>query len=219
MRPFEQLTVLQSLEATRVHAIPELVGRPDALEVIDALIAGGIRCIEILLPGQRGIELFSEIVSVFGAQAHIGAGSVVDSAFAQTVLERGAAMVVTPVVFPEVVRFVAASGRVMLCGAMTPTECVQATHAGANMVKLFPANAFSHAALRTMLVPLPDLRIVAAGGISASNAAQYIRAGARAVAAGYYLVGSREKPLPYATIVERSRLLLDAVAKAEADSE
>jgi 2-dehydro-3-deoxyphosphogluconate aldolase / (4S)-4-hydroxy-2-oxoglutarate aldolase len=202
------------LIGTGVQAIPELIDRDDAVEVVEALIAAGIKCIEILLPGQRGIERFREIVAAVGDRACIGAGSVVDPGFAEVVLEAGAAIVVTPILAIDVVRVVKDAGRVVICGALTPTECVAATKAGADFVKVFPVNALGPAAVRTMLVPLPDLRIVASGSVNQTNAPHYIRAGAVAVAAGYFLVGSKERPLPYEAVVERARNLLAAVQSA-----
>ena len=203
--------ILGELLRVRVHAIPAVRDWRNRMDVLGWIIEGGIRSIELLLPGERGLDFLEEAVREFGKVASIGAGSVVTKKFARAAIDRGAAMIVTPIVAEDVVAEVKSGAVVCMCGAQTPTEMHRAVAAGADLVKLFPANAVSPSVLKTIRVPLPDLRIITTGGITPRNAPAYIRAGATAVAAGRYLGGAREGSCSRARVLDGCERLLASV--------
>jgi 2-dehydro-3-deoxyphosphogluconate aldolase/(4S)-4-hydroxy-2-oxoglutarate aldolase len=204
-------TIIKNILSDRVMAAPVLIGRSDGLQMIEAIIEGGIRHIEVLMPAERGIEFLREAVKRFGTAACIGAGSVVTAEFARAVMDEGAKVVVTPVVEEEVIKTVRANSRVMICGAQTPTEILRAMRAGADFAKLFPADALSPACVSTLLVPIPQVRLIAVGGVTPRTAPLYLQAGTVAVAVGKYLVGFRDGATTRKAVVRRCQVLLASI--------
>jgi 2-dehydro-3-deoxyphosphogluconate aldolase / (4S)-4-hydroxy-2-oxoglutarate aldolase len=99
-------------------------------------------------------------------------------------IDAGAQYLVTPTVLPDVAEVAHANGIPILVGAFTPTEVLAAHRLGAAAVKVFPARAVGPSYLRDLAGPLPDVALVASGGIDHANAAAYLDAGALAVSVG-----------------------------------
>ncbi len=162
------------------------------------------------------LEAIAELASDEGLKGcMIGAGTVLDVKAARDVIARGARFVVSPTFDRFVVRYCNDHHVPCLPGALTPTELLAASRAGASLVKLFPASAVGPRYLREVLAPLPFLRVVPSGGVSLENAGEWIRAGAAAVSVGSALVSAaivREAAWPELT--RRARALVDAVAAA-----
>ena len=118
----------------------------------------------------------------------IGTGSVLDADTARRAIEAGARYVVSPVFEPEVVEEAHRQGVPAMPGAFTPTEILRAHQAGADIVKVFPAEVFGPAFIKGVLAPMPFLRLMPTGGVTPENAGDWIRAGAAAVGLGSALV-------------------------------
>jgi 2-dehydro-3-deoxyphosphogluconate aldolase / (4S)-4-hydroxy-2-oxoglutarate aldolase len=179
----------------------------------DALLQGGIRAFELTLnePEAAALDALAAAVRhVEGSGLVVGAGTVLSIDAARRAVDAGAAFLVAPHIDPEVVTWAAGRGVPMFPGAATPTEALTAWRAGAAGVKVFPASSLGTAFVREMRGPFPDLPLVPTGGISAENAAAYVDAGAVAVGIGSWLFGGGSA----ASIADRSRLAVDAVAKA-----
>jgi 2-dehydro-3-deoxyphosphogluconate aldolase/(4S)-4-hydroxy-2-oxoglutarate aldolase len=190
-----------------------------AVEVAQALAAGGIAALEFTLTGQGALDAIararaaSEAAGYSGAAASVGAGTVLTGAQARDVVAAGAQFVVTPVVAPEVIAACAAAGVPCLCGAQTATEALAAHNAGAEFVKIFPARLGGPAFIRDLLGPLPFLKLVPTGGIEAGNARAYLEAGAVAVGSGSSLIPIAAVAAgDWDEITRRARALVQAVA-------
>ena len=181
-----------------------------------ALAAGGVDVVEVTLTTPGALEAIAELASDEGLKGcMIGAGTVLDVKAARDVTARGARFVVSPTFDRFVVRYCNDHHVPCLPGALTPTELLAASRAGASLVKLFPASAVGPRYLREVLAPLPFLRVVPSGGVSLENAGEWIQAGAAAVSVGSALVSAaivREAAWPELT--RRARALVDAVAAA-----
>lgn len=165
-------------------------GRGDRLEaVVDVLVAGGIRALEITLPTPGALEAVAGAVRRHGGTVSIGAGTVTDEAQVAAVHEAGAHFVVSPGTDAGVLRAATALGLGSLPGAMTPTEVMSAVGWGATAVKLFPARSLGPDYVRDLLAPLPELRLVPVGGVGLPDVAAYLSAGACAVGVGSPLLG------------------------------
>jgi 2-dehydro-3-deoxyphosphogluconate aldolase / (4S)-4-hydroxy-2-oxoglutarate aldolase len=125
--------------------------------------------------------------------ALVGAGAVMTAADAASALDGGARFLLSPVLRPEVVEAAHAAGAAAVPGAFTPTEIDACMRAGADVVKLFPADRLTPADLRILLAALPDARLLPTGGISAANAADWLAAGAVAVGVGGALTRAPER--------------------------
>lgn len=201
--------------AGKIVAIIRLRDGGNMPEIAAALIEGGISALEFTLTTPGAVEAIEACRARFGAQALIGAGTVMDAAAARTSLEAGAQFLVSPHLDPAVVAAAHAAGALAMPGALTPGEIVTAWRAGADVVKVFPIRAFGPAYIKDLLAPLPDIPLMPTGGIDERNAADYLRAGAVGVAVGGKLfdpaaVAARD----WQAITDRARMLVEAVSAA-----
>jgi 2-dehydro-3-deoxyphosphogluconate aldolase/(4S)-4-hydroxy-2-oxoglutarate aldolase len=187
-----------------------------ALRAVEALRAGGIGVLEITMtvPGAVGLNL--RLHSEIGNECLIGAGTVLNENVAEECIAAGARFIVSPALHLPTIEFCNARQIPILPGAFTPTEVVTAWTAGADMVKLFPANAGGGPSyLKSLRAPLPEIRFVPTGGVSLDNAGDFIRAGAVALGIGADLVDTKaiKAGNPH-LVTEQAKRYLDAVRSA-----
>jgi len=180
--------VAERICARRVVAILRCA---DPVAVGTAVIAGGVDVVEVPLNVPGALDAISVLSALSGAL--VGAGTVMTAADARFALDAGARFLLSPVLRPEVVDAAHAAGAAAIPGAFTPTEIDACMRAGADLVKLFPADRLTPADLRTLLAALPGAKLVPTGGISAANAADWLAAGAVAVGVGGALTSAPER--------------------------
>ncbi len=183
--------VIDDIVKTRMIAILRLEQYEKALEITDALLAGGISMLEITLTGRGAYQAIASIRRTTGGRVRVGVGTVLHPQAVADAVDAGAEFVVTPVLRTSIIAACQSLQVPIICGALTPTEALTAYEAGADLIKIFPARFGGPAYLRDILGPLPQLRLVPTGGVSVENARAYIEAGAVAVAAGGNLVASQ----------------------------
>jgi len=171
-----------------VIAVVRAPGPEPIPKLIDTLLAGGVRAIEITLTTPNAVEAIHQAAEAYGTRALLGVGTVLDSAGASAAMKAGARFVVTPICRKDLVPLCHENGCPVMLGAYTPTEAQLAHEAGADFVKLFPADGLGPPYVRALRAPLPHLRLVPTGGVTAANAAEFIRAGCAALGAGSSLV-------------------------------
>jgi 2-dehydro-3-deoxyphosphogluconate aldolase/(4S)-4-hydroxy-2-oxoglutarate aldolase len=160
-----------------------------AIRAADAVCAGGITVIELTMTVPGAIDVIAQLVKSLGSEVLIGAGTVLDSQTAQRCIDAGAEFVVSPGFDLETVRTVKAAGKLMMAGALTPTEVITAWRAGSDFVKVFPCGNVGGAKyIKALKAPLPDVPLVPTGGVNLETAADFIRAGAAALGIGGELV-------------------------------
>ncbi len=160
------------------------------LPLAEALLAGGVTALEITLTTPQALELIEAASRALAGRAVVGAGSVVDAASCRAVLAAGAEFVVSPVCRPELVPLSHHGGCPIMLGAYTPTEAQNAYEAGADFVKIFPAEGLGPAYLKSLRAPLPHLRLVPTGGVDLETLAGFVKAGCPAVGVGSSLVST-----------------------------
>ncbi len=157
------------------------------IDVAHSLLAGGVECIEITMTTPNALDVINACrKTVTGAM--IGVGSVLDVATAAAAIEAGAQFVVSPVFVPGVVAKAHECEVPVVPGCFTPTEIINATNAGADLVKVFPAGFFGPKFFKAILAPMPHLKLTPTGGVDLTTAGAWIAAGAKTLGVGSALV-------------------------------
>lgn len=176
--------IASTIAAERVIAVVRLSTAARVREVVQALVDGGIRIIEVTMTIPGALAEIEQLASSLSERVVLGAGSVIDKETAIAAVAAGARFVVSPVCRPALVEECHAREAVMMPAGLTPTEILTAFEAGADFVKVFPAAAVGPSFIRDVMGPLPDLKLVPTGGIGIGDAAAWLRAGASAVGVG-----------------------------------
>lgn len=210
----ERPPITPQLGRTRVMAVLRSSDASGLPAVARALAAGGVTCLEVTLTTPGAFDALARIRDDLGPEAAVGAGTVLTSGQARDALAAGAGFLVSPVVDAELIRGVAKSGIPCYPGAWTPTEVYAAWQAGAAAVKLFPACTGGPAHLRQLRAPLPEIPLMAVGGVDIARARDYIAAGACAVGIGSPLLRGADRDPggeALAALADRARALLEGV--------
>ncbi len=160
-------------------AILRGIAPPDAADAARALVRAGIRIIEVPLNSPQPERSIRAMVDAVGADALVGAGTVLSEDEVQRVRDVGGGLIVSPDARPSVVRATRAANMISLPGFATPSEAFAMIDAGAHALKLFPAEAFAPKVLRAMKAVLPaNVPVLPVGGVDASSMAAWRAAGA-----------------------------------------
>lgn len=149
----------------------------EAMEHIGILVDAGFDAIEVPLNSPDWERSIGPAVRVFNRLAWIGAGTVLREAQVDTLAELGAKLIVTPNTQPAVINHAVSLGLTVAAGFATATEAFTAIDAGAQMLKLFPANTFGPGYVRALRAVLPTVPLFAVGGITPPNLAEFLAAG------------------------------------------
>ena len=174
----------------RIIAIVRGVASSDMLPLTRALEAGGVRAIEVTFdqraPGSwpDTLRAIRAIAGEFAGRVLPGAGTVLTPEQVRLAHEAGAAYIISPDVNEQVIAQTRALGMASLPGALTPTEVMRAVRAGCDIVKIFPAGELGPGYIRSIRAPLGHVPMFAVGGVSAGNAAEFMRAGVAGLGVG-----------------------------------
>lgn len=185
------MSVIQKILEQKIVAIVRLENYDQAIAVAQALVAGGITILEFTLTGKGAIEAVTAVRKNLGDAVTVGVGSVLKPDEATTAIDAGAQFVVTPALRKQVIAACVNLQTPIMCGGYTPTELLEAYDAGSELAKFFPAQQGGPRYLKDVLAPLPFLKIVPTGGVSAENAREYLTAGAVALGIGGNLVSKK----------------------------
>ncbi len=174
----------------RIGILPaiRLSSAEDAVFAVNTIAESGIPIAEVTLTTPNALEIIAEIACA-NPDLTVGAGTVLDLETARRSLDAGAKFLTSPGLDLEIVEFAAKHGVAVLPGALTPSEVTAAWKAGADFIKVFPCSIMEGPSyIRTLRVPFRDFPLIAAGGVTQQNAAEYIQAGAVAIGVGRDLV-------------------------------
>jgi 2-dehydro-3-deoxyphosphogluconate aldolase/(4S)-4-hydroxy-2-oxoglutarate aldolase len=152
--------------------------------ICEALLAGGVIALEITFTVPNALAAIREASRRFGSQALIGAGTVLNAAACRDAIAAGAEFVVSPITKLEMVEAAHAADKPVMLGAYTPTEAQTAHEAGADFIKIFPADKLGPSYIKALRAPLPHLKIVPTGGVDLNTAADFLKAGCAALGVG-----------------------------------
>jgi 2-dehydro-3-deoxyphosphogluconate aldolase/(4S)-4-hydroxy-2-oxoglutarate aldolase len=188
----------------------------DIASAASALFDGGFRAVEVTLNTPGALQSISALCEQCSSEMTVGAGTILCANDARSARDAGAEFIVTPTLQLETIRFCREQSLPILCGCMTPTEALTAHQAGADFIKLFPANVLGPTYVSSLLAPLPFLKIMPTGGVTQHNLADYIRAGSVGAAIGSNLVSSsRLRSRDWAGIRETAKQYIQAFSAAQ----
>ena len=187
-----------------------------ALRIVDALVAGGIRTLEITMTVPDAIGAIKAVADRFGSSVLLGAGTVTSRALAEGSLDAGAEFLVTPCVVPDVIAVAKERGVAVLPGAMTPTEVFTAWSSGGDIVKIFPASNVGGASyLKALKGPFPQIPLCPTGGVNLQTIGEFVKAGASVVGVGGELVSKAAIDAgDYGKITELAKQYVSALSAA-----
>lgn len=158
------------------------------VEVARALYEGGVDVLEVTFTVPRALEIIAAVRKALGDKVLLGAGTVLDPETARAAFLAGAEFLVAPTVNLDVIKLGNRYDKLVMPGAFTPTEILTAWEAGAQVIKVFPADIGGPAYLKTLHGPLPQVRLLPTGGVNLGTIADFLKAGACAVGLGGALV-------------------------------
>jgi 2-dehydro-3-deoxyphosphogluconate aldolase/(4S)-4-hydroxy-2-oxoglutarate aldolase len=199
--------------------IVAVVRSPDSQQLVDvcrALADGGVTTVEITMTVPDALEVVRAVRRALADRVLLGAGTILDPETARAALLAGAEYLVAPVVNLDVIRLCQRYGKIVMPGAFSPTEILSAWEAGADIVKVFPADVLGPAFFKAVRAPLPQVRLMPTGGVDLTTAAAFLDAGACCLGIGSQLVEPkaiaernfdriRELAHQYVQIVQRTR--------------
>lgn len=161
------------------------------IEVVKALAEGGVSVAEVTLTVPNALDVIREAKQQLGDRVLLGAGTVLDPESARAAMLAGAEFIVAPNLNLEVVKLCRRYDKVVMPGAFTPTEIVSAWEAGADVVKVFPAEVVGPAFFKALRGPLPQVKLMPTGGVDLTTAAEFLQAGAVCLGVGGQLVDAK----------------------------
>ena len=160
--------------------------------LVDAMMAGGVTVVEVTMTVPNAVAMLRDLKQKYRDSLLLGSGTVTDAAQVEATIEAGAEFVVSPSLHFDVIARTKELGKVSIPGALTPTEVITAWRSGADFVKIFPCSAMGGASyLKSLLAPFPHLKLIPTGGVTLQTAADFLKAGARALGVGADLVNPK----------------------------
>ena len=213
----DRAEIVRQIEQLGVVAVIRLRDPGKLRAVVDALMAGGIKALEVTMTVPGAVDLIRGLAPTLPEGFLLGAGTVVNATMAHAVIGAGAQFVISPVFRREMIAACHEHDVPAMPGCFTPTEILEAHDAGADIVKIFPATALGPQYIKDVRAPLPQVKLMPTGGVSPENAGDWIRAGAVAVAAGSLVLDAKAiESGRFDVVTENTRRIVANVAQARA---
>lgn len=179
---------MQRIEESGLIAVIRADSGDQLVDVCKALADGGVTVSEITMTTPNALEAIKQASEALGDRCVVGVGSVLDPETARAAILAGAEFVFAPTLNLDVITMAHRYDKPVVPGALTPTEIMTAWQAGADMVKVFPANHFGPKYFKDLLAPMPQLKLTPTGGVDLNTASDWLAAGAKALGVGSALV-------------------------------
>lgn len=190
----DKIDVIQKIKAEKIITIIRSENQEEIEKIIDSIVLGGIHLIEITMTVPNAVNIIEKISNKYkGTDVVIGAGTVIDAETARLVINAGASFVVSPICSEEIIKMCNRYRVLIIPGIATPTEANRAMENGADIVKLFPRNAYSPDIVKVYKGPFPYIQIIPTGNISIDTASDWIKNGAVAIGVGGEIVNPAKK--------------------------
>ena len=207
----ERGSILKRIGGLGLVAVVRGESREAAMEVVAALVEGGVLGIEVTFTTPEAARVMRDLNEEYGDDLLLGAGTVITREQAEESAEAGATFLVSPGSDPQLLPAMLETGLLVLPGALTPTEVMVARSLGAGALKLFPGSMGGPSHLKALRGPFPDVPFIPTGGVSPDNIADWFAAGAFAVGAGSALAPSSLRGRDRSEVVETAKKFAETV--------
>ncbi len=209
-----KLQILQRLTDVGLVAVVRAESGEQATRICEALLEGGCPALEVTFTVPGAHKVIEALAARYQpSELILGAGTVLDPETARIALLSGATYVVSPSLNPETVRLCNRYQVPIMPGAMTIRDVIEAMELGADIIKLFPGEAFGPSFIKSIKGPVPQAPLMPTGGVDVNNVGEWIAAGAVAVGAGSSLIGGA-KTGDYAKITATAREFIEKIKAA-----
>jgi len=204
--------ILEEILKRKSVAVIRLKEADKLKKVIEALALGGVSVAEVTMTVPNAIGLIKEVTQELSEDIIVGVGSVLNSDVAKQAIEAGAKYVVSPIFKKEIIDAAHEYDVPAMPGCFTPTEVLTAYEYGADVVKVFPADVLGMAFFKGILAPMPHLKLMPTGGVTLTNAGDWIKAGAVAVGIGSALLDKEAIDAEnYSKLTENAKLISQSI--------
>jgi 2-dehydro-3-deoxyphosphogluconate aldolase/(4S)-4-hydroxy-2-oxoglutarate aldolase len=218
MRITGRNAIVSRIETTGLVAVIRADSADQLIDVFRALGDGGANVAEVTMTTPGALDVIHEATQKLGKDYVVGVGSVLDAETARAAILAGAQYVVAPTTNLAVIEMCHRYDKAVIPGALTPTEIITAWQAGADMVKVFPANLFGPRYFKDVLAPMPHLKLTPTGGVDLTTAAAWLKAGAACLGVGSSLVKKELiEAKDWKGLTSLARQFVEVVAKAQED--
>ena len=213
----KRMEIIQKMVESGVVAVIRAESKEQGMKIIEAVKAGGIKALEITMTVPGAVDIIKELSEVYKDEdVIIGAGTVLDPETARACILAGAKYIVSPSLNPETVKLCNRYRVPVMPGVMTMKEALEALELGAEVIKVFPGNAFGPSIIKAFKGPIPQGNYMPTGGVNLGNVKDWIEAGAVAVGTGGDLTKGA-KTGDYDLVTETAKKFIEAVKEARAD--
>ncbi|MFK4965261.1 bifunctional 4-hydroxy-2-oxoglutarate aldolase/2-dehydro-3-deoxy-phosphogluconate aldolase [Lactococcus garvieae] len=181
----QRADLLEKLIKSGVVSVVRAKSAEDAVKIVEAVVDGGIKSIELTYSVPRANDVIADLVATYaGTDVMIGAGTVLEATSARLAIIAGAQFIVSPTFNKEVAKICNLYQIPYIPGVMTPLEAQTAMEYGSELIKLFPGDITGPAMIKDLKGPFPYINVMPSGGVNESNVAEWFKVGATAVSAG-----------------------------------
>jgi 2-dehydro-3-deoxyphosphogluconate aldolase/(4S)-4-hydroxy-2-oxoglutarate aldolase len=211
----QRYEVLSAILKTGIVPVVRTATADSALRSVEAIHRGGIDVVEITMTVPGALRVLERVADEFGDRVLLGAGTVLDPETARASMLAGAAFFLTPTVNRATLGIARRYSKVILAGALTPAEVLNAWESGADVVRVLPCDAMGGATyIRSLRAPFPQIDLMAIGGVTLETVGDYFRAGAVGVGVSGALIDSTSlRAGSYDVFTERARRFVDAIRR------
>lgn len=211
----EKYEKLQQLKDSGVIAVVRRPPFDKVVPITDALVAGGVKALEITVDTDSVFELITLLKDRYRDDVLVGAGTVLNAEVALTAIEAGADFIFSPILDEETIKVTIRNNCISIPGVMTPTEIVKGYQYGADMLKIFPGSSLGVNYIKELSAPLGHIPMMPTGGVTLENVGQFIKAGAVAVGLGGSLIDKKAvEEERYDELTARAQQFIKEIHKA-----
>jgi len=204
--------IVKKIKELGVIAVIRMSDTEKLKKVVEAIHKGGVSAIEITMTTPNALKVIEELSKAMGDEILIGVGSVLNISTAIDAINAGAKYVVSPILKIEIILEVHKYDLPVLPGCFSPTEIQLAYEKGADIIKVFPADVVGMQFFKAVKAPLPHLNLMPTGGVTLTNAGEWIKSGACAVGVGSALLGKKAiDEENYFQLTENAKTLIHSI--------
>lgn len=205
-----KFNILRRILGNPMVAIVRADTTEGALKIAKACIDGGVTALEVSFTTPRALSIINALAKDYGEEIVIGAGTILDAETGRMAILEGAQFILSPSFDSTVVRLCNRYQVVSMPGVATATEVVCAMESGADIIKVFPGDAFGPEYLKALRAPLPQAPLMPSGGVTLQNLSAWFSNGAVAVGVGSSLTGPATQG-NYAGVTDNARSFVQAL--------